>query len=151
ATRAEATVVSRSLKLACGLAVLGVTSAVAQDAELPVLTARGVSPTFSMNVWNPAGHVKLVAWDHDSLVVRGRIDPSQKYFFGGNSDGAKLGYLTAGKPGVESRQPGADAKACDFVILFPRRGKVSIKTASGDIEGTDVSGSFYTVSGAIRL
>ena len=141
-----------SLKLVLSAVAVVVASFVAQPAaELPVLTARSASPTFSMNVWNPAGRVKVIAWDRDSLVVRGRIDPTQKYFFGGNDAVAKVGVLSAAKLGVESRKPGDDAKPCDFEIWVPRRAKLSIKTASADIEGTDISGSFYTVSGAIRL
>ena len=139
-----------SLKLAFSFAVLGVFVGEAQTpSDLPVLEARRVSPTFSLNVWNPAGHVKLVAWDRDSLVVRGRVDRA-RYFFGGDSNGAKLG-LNGAKLGIESNKSGDDARPSDFEIWFPRRGRISVKTASADIEGVDVSGSFYTVSGAIRL
>jgi hypothetical protein len=145
-------VVLYSLKLALVFGVVGVGSLMLQPTpEMPVLTARRVSPTFSMNMWNPAGHVKVIAWDNDSLVVRGRVDATTKYLFGGNEEGAKLGILSVAKLVIENRQAGADAKPCDLVIWVPRRGKISIRTASADIEGTDVSGSFYTVSGAIRL
>jgi hypothetical protein len=136
-------VVSNSLKLALSLAVLGATKSGAQtESELPVLVARHVSPTFFVNVWNPAGRVRIIAWDRDSLVIRGRVDPSKKFFFGAAASGAKVG--------VEGR-PSDEAKPCDFVIYLPSHGKMTIRTASADIEGTDVSGSFSTVSGAIRL
>ena len=141
-----------SLKPVLATVALILSSFVAQpSAEPPVLTARRVSPTFSMNVWNPAGRVKVMAWDRDSLVVRGRIDTTQRYLFGGNEQGAKLGILSSAKLVVESRQSGQDSKPCDFIIWVPRRAKLSIRTASADVEGTDISGSFYTVSGAIRL
>lgn len=144
--------VSNSLKVALIAAALGAAPLVAQAPEdMPVLTAKRVSPTFSMNMWNPAGHVKLIAWDRDSLVVRGRVDRSQKYFFGGDANGAKLGILSGAKVAVEGGPQGDDGKPCDFVVWLPRRGRLSIKTVSADIEGIDVSGSFYTVSGAIRL
>jgi len=37
------------------------------------------------------------------------------------------------------------------VIYLPHRSQMSIKSASADIAGTDVSGWFYSVSGSIRL
>jgi hypothetical protein len=145
-------VVLNSLKLALSLAAIGVAGLAAQAPnEMPVLTARRVSPTFSVLVWNPAGHVKLIAWDRDSLVVRGRVDRTQNYVFSGDVNVAKLGILNGAKMAVEPQKSGDDAKACDFTIWVPRRGKISVKAASADIEGTDVSGSFNTVSGAIRL
>ena len=144
--------VSNSLKIALALGGLGASSLIAQtSAELPVLTAQHVSPTFSLNMWNPAGRVKLIAWDRDSLVVRGRVDRTQKYVFGGDQTGVKLGILNGAKLVVEAQQSGDAAKPCDLEIWFPRRGKISVRTASADIEGTDVSGSFSTVSGTIRL
>ena len=139
-----------SLKVAlfAGALIAGGLGAQAPE-TLPVLTAKHVSPTFAMNMWNPAGHVKLIGWDRDSLVVQGRVD-RKEYFFGGDANGAKLGILSGAKIAAESRQ-GEDAKPYDFVVWVPRRGKVSVKAVTADIEGTDVSGSFYTVSGAIRL
>lgn len=127
------------------LAVVAATAAASQtEPEMPILTARRVTPTFSLNMWNPAGHVRIIAWDRDSLLIRGRVDRTKHYFFGGDSAGAKLGVDWP-------KGDGGEAKPCDFVIYAPRRGKMSIKTVSADIEATDVSGSFYTVSGAIRL
>jgi hypothetical protein len=114
------------------------------ESELPVLSARRVTPTFGLNLWNPAGHVRVIAWDRDSLLIRGRLDRTKRLFFGGDSTGAKIGVDWP-------KSGGDDAKPCDFVIYVPRRAKASIKTVSADIEATDVSGSFYTVSGAIRL
>jgi len=133
-----------SLTFALLIGALAASRARAQEpAEMPILSARRVTPTFSLNLWNPAGHVRIIAWDRDSLVVRGRLDPSKRFFFGGDSTGAKLG--------VDFPKTTGDSRPCDFVIYAPRRGRMSIKTVSADIEATDVSGSFYTVSGAIRL
>jgi hypothetical protein len=143
-------VVANSLKLALLASVVATGTSRAQTAdEMPVLTAKRVSPTFSMAMWNPAGHVKLIGWDRDSLVVRGRVDP-RKYFFGGDANGAKFGIQSVAKVAIDGKQD-EDAKPYDFVVWVPRHGKVSIKTTTAEVEGTDVSGSFYTVSGAIRL
>jgi hypothetical protein len=144
-------VVLTSLKAAL-LAVLGVAAAGAQSAdELPVLSARRVSPTFALNMWNAAGHVKLIAWDRDSVVITGRVDRTQKYIFSGDANGAKLGILNGAKLVVEPQRPNEDPKPSDFVIWLPRRGKMMVRTVTADIEATGLSGEFHTISGAIRL
>ena len=136
--------VSPSLKFALSLVLLGAPGLAAQTpADLPILSARRVSPTFALTFWNPAGRVRLIAWDLDSVVVRGRLDGTQKFMFNGTENGVKSA--------VEGRVVGAEPKPSDLAIWVPRRARLSVKTESADIEGTDVTGSFYTVSGAIRL
>jgi hypothetical protein len=137
-------VVFNSLKVAVSLAVLGASVLDAQaPADMPILTARRVSPTFAVTLWNPAGHVRLIAWDLDSLVIRGRVDPSQKFLFGIGDNGAKSA--------IEGRVVGAEPKPTDLAVWVPRRARLTVKTESAEIEAVDVSGSFNTVSGAIRV
>ena len=111
--------------------------------DMPVLAARRVSPTFAITLWNPAGHVRLIAWDLDSLVIRGRVDASQKFMFGAGENGVKSA--------IEGRVVGAEPKPSELAVWVPRRSRVTVRTESADIEGVDVTGSFYTVSGAIRM
>lgn len=134
------------------LALLGATSTVARAAAQesaripphePVLRARSVEPTASVKIFDPAGSVRVVAWDHDSIVVRGRVPSAERFFFGGSARGVKLG--------VEDRVDGKDSAPCDLVVYLPRHSQLSVKTASASITGTDVSGWFYSVSGTIHL
>jgi hypothetical protein len=112
-------------------------------ADGPVLAARRVTPTLAYKIWNPAGHLRLVAWDRDSIVVRGRVFDRNRFMFSGDSTAMKLGI----NPEFSSKPAGRS----DLVIYLPRRGRGSVKTVSADIDGTGVSGWFYTVSGAMHL
>ena len=134
------------------LALLGATSvltrASAQESvrmasHEPILRARSLEPTASVKIFDPAGSVRVVAWDHDSIVVRGRVPPAERFFFGGSARGVKLG--------VEDRVDGKDSAPTDLVIYLPRHSQLSVKTASASITATDVSGWFYSVSGTIHL
>jgi hypothetical protein len=109
----------------------------------PVLAARAAEPTAGFKIYNPAGTVRVVGWDHDSIVVRGRVGRGEKFFFGGSARGGKLG--------IAERADGRDSGASELVIYLPRRSQLSVKTASADIGGADVSGAFFTVSGTIHL
>ena len=109
----------------------------------PILRARSLEPTASVKIFDPAGSVRVVAWDHDSIVVRGRVPPSERFFFAGSGRGVKLG--------VEDRVDGKDSAPCDLVIYLPRHSQLSVKTASASITGNDISGWFYSVSGTIHL
>ncbi|HEX5387496.1 MAG TPA: hypothetical protein VFW66_12385 [Gemmatimonadales bacterium] len=108
-----------------------------------MLRARALNPTASVKVFDPAGSVRIVGWDRDSIVVRGRVPPGQRFFFGGSAEGVKLG--------LEDRAGVQDSPPCALVIYLPRRSHVSVKTASAAITGSDVSGWFYSVSGAVHL
>jgi hypothetical protein len=120
------------------------TAAAAQTtAPRPVLRAHALEPTAAVKIFDPAGSVRIVAWEHDSIVVRGRVPPSERFFFAGSARGVKLG--------VEDRVDGKDSAPCDLVIYLPRHSRLSVKTASASITGGDASGWFYSVSGTIHL
>ena len=134
------------------LALLGATSALTRASAQeparaarrePILRARSLEPTASVKIFDPAGSVRVVTWDHDSIAVRGRVPPSERFFFAGSARGVKLG--------VEDRVDGKNSAPCDLIIYLPRHSHLSVKTASASITGTDVSGWFYSVSGTIHL
>lgn len=112
-------------------------------AQLPLLRARSLDASAAVKIFNPAGSVRLVGWDRDSIVVRGRIARGQKFFFGGSAGGVKFG--------VDDSITGGDSPPSEFVVYLPRASRISIKSASADITGTDVSGWFASVSGSIKL
>src|SRR3954470_16310976 len=84
---------SRSLMLVLAIAsALPATSASAQGpADGPVLGAKRLSPRAALKVWIPSGRITMIAWDRDSIVVRGRIAKSENFFFAGDSTGMKFG------------------------------------------------------------
>jgi hypothetical protein len=107
------------------------------------LIARAALPTIALKVWNPAGHIRFVGWDKDSVVVRGALSPSDRLVVSGRADAMKFF--------VEARRQDGEAHASELTVYMPRRGNISVKAASADIAADDVSGWFYTVSGSIRL
>lgn len=113
------------------------------EADGPILGARAVSPTAAFNIVNPAGSVRIIGWDNDSIVVRGRIAPGERFYFLGGREGMKFGMYDQA-----ANQP---MRPAQFVIYVPKRSTVSPKTVSADISATDVSGVFNSVSGAIRI
>ncbi len=107
-----------------------------------VLAALGVEPTAQLKLFNPAGSIRLVAWDRDSIVIRGDASP-RNFFFGGTRRGAK--------GGVEDPAVGDTARPVRLVAYVPRHGTVSVKAVSADIASSDLAGWYYTVSGTVRV
>lgn len=133
-------IVSSALVIACGASTV---SAQASAADGPVLRARHAAPAPNVKLFNPAGSVRIVGWDKDSIVVRGRVATSEAFYFNGDDSQMKLG--------IDERADGRPMARCDLVVYLPRRSQVSLKTVAGDITASDVSGWFYTVSGNVRL
>jgi Toastrack DUF4097 len=111
-------------------------------ADGPVQRAHHFDSTGQVNLYVPAGSVRLVAWEHDSIVLRGQVARNARLFYGAGERGVKMG--------VESASNG-DSEPSNLVIYMPRRGRVSVRTASANIVGEGVSGEFTSSSGNIRL
>jgi hypothetical protein len=109
----------------------------------PLLRARHAASAPQIKMFNPAGSIRLVGWDKDSVVVRGRVAKGEAFYFAGNESGMKLG--------IDEHSDNRPMARCDLVVYLPRRSQVSLKTVTGDIIASDVSGWFYTVSGGVRL
>ena len=145
-----------TLRTLCVILIsLGANRAAAQrEADEPVLAAKAVSPTASLRIYNPVGKVRVVAWNRDSVVVRGRVANRDKFFFSGSGAGVKLGVEgneNAVKLGVDPGSPNGLARVSDFVVYIPTASKVWVRTVSASIDAVGASGSFYTVSGPIHL
>jgi hypothetical protein len=122
---------------------LAARSALGQSAaDGPVHEAHHFDSTGQVNLYVPAGSVRLVAWDRDSIVVRGQIARGARLFYGSGLRGVKMG--------VENRAQ-IDSEPSSLVIYMPRRGRVSVRTASASIVGEGVSGAFNSSTGNIRL
>jgi hypothetical protein len=131
---------------ACLLALIAL-PAVARSQKAPqlrVLGAKGAAPDVGLKIFVASGSVRLIAWDRDSIVVRGRIASTGHFYFGGRS---RSGY----KLGVEPKTHGTSEGPADLVINVPRRAELSVKGVDASISADGVGGWFYTVSGAIKL
>ena len=120
-------------------------SAAAQPsaADGPLLRAHHATPAAQVKVFNTAGSVRLVGWDNDSVVMRGRIAKGERFYLAGTDSAMKLG--------VDEHTDNKAAGRCDLVIYLPKGSRVSLKTVTGDITASNVSGWFYTVSGGVRM
>jgi len=108
-----------------------------------VLTARHMNKGASLKGFNPAGSVKLVGWNRDSIEVRGEVTPRRRYYAAGDANGFKVGIDDG--PMNEATPHG------DLTIYLPKGTQVSLKTVNGNIEADDVSGWFYTIAGSVRI
>jgi len=123
-------------------AALASSPAVAQtEADGPVLGARAVRSNAGLKFWVPAGRLRLVAWDRDSLLVRGRVPRTASFYIEGNTVGMKLAV----------EKPGGETGQSNVIAYVPRDAKVSVKTVSAGIDAAGVTGWFYSVSGSIHL
>jgi hypothetical protein len=110
--------------------------------EGPVLASQALEPTASFSFFHPAGSLRLIGWDRDSIVVHGHGRRSD-FFFGGSRAGGKMG--------MNDPMPGDSSKPVDLVVYYPRRGSVVVKTATANVSASDLSGRYSTVSGSIRI
>src|ERR1043166_7183975 len=133
-------VVAAATLCACLSGALG-----AQSGE-HVLAARHATRRTAFKVFLPNGRLRIVAWDRDSVVVRGHPGRGEGFYFGGDTTGIKFGM----EPRYDDDKPGS-SPASSLVVYLPRRSMMSAKTATASIDATGVSGWFYSVSGAIRL
>jgi hypothetical protein len=102
-----------------------------------------LSSDASVKVWIPAGSIRLIGWDRDSLVVEGTIGTWDTFYFGGGSSGAKFGLNDPPK--------GGEAQPARLTAYIPRGASISVRTVSASIEARDVSGWFNTVGGNIDV
>jgi hypothetical protein len=129
--------------LAFGILALAATGATRAQTPAPVLAARALDVGAPINIFNPAGSVHIIAWDRDSMVVRGRVPKSARFYYGGSARGVKFG--------LDGGPDGRDAPPCDLVVYVPRGSPVAAKSASAAITGESASGSFYSATGSIHL
>ncbi len=100
----------------------------------------------SLRIQVPAGTVRIIAWDRDSVAVLGTIAPGAGTLYSG-------GRGRAGKLGVESRDPSGAGPGADHEIRVPARAPLWVKTtaASVTIEGTLGEVDCISVAGSLRI
>jgi DUF4097 and DUF4098 domain-containing protein YvlB len=114
-----------------------------------VLEAHHIGPTSPLKIYGVAGSVRLVGWDHDSVVITAPSRPLG-FYFARDPASVKLG-MDQYRFGIEEARTDSTARPFHFVVYLPKQSRISVKTMSADIDGTDVTGWFYSASGSIQL
>ena len=98
----------------------------------------------AVRVVNMVGSVVVHGWNKDTVLVRGTLAPGDSFFMGGGYTGVKMF--------VESLND-RDPKPTRLEIWVPARVRLWIKTATANIDVSDVSGGLdlYVVSGTIDV
>src|SRR2546423_1003678 len=139
--RADRAALASAVSLALGAHAAA--SGAQSSADGRVLAGHRMLPSAAFKILVPTGQMRLVAWDRDSVLVRGRVPRSENFFFHGDSTGVKLG--------VERNESMPETERPNLVIYVPRHASLSVKTVSASVDGAGVSGWFYSVSGSIHL
>jgi DUF4097 and DUF4098 domain-containing protein YvlB len=129
--------------LTLGSVPIGAQTATVEPSTSRILGGRHAAPNASIKLFVPNGSVQLIGWARDSVLVRGTVPRGEKFYLLDNPKGIKAG--------IDEHADQSPVRPCQLVLYVPASSTVSLKTVGADISGTDVSGWFYTVSGAVRL
>ena len=144
--RSVRALVIASVCAAGGLGIAAVQQATAQPGRTPLHRGFRVNADVSFRVYVPAGRVRIVAWDRDSIDIKGTIAQHAGFFGGGGGTHAKMG--------VEPLNPRDSTLAhADITVSVPRRARAWVKLTTGTIEATGVTGELelYAVGGSIAV
>jgi hypothetical protein len=122
---------------------LAATFADSVSAQTSVERRIALNPGASIKGFVPAGSVRVIGWDRDSLVITGTVSSGDQFYFGGGRSGVKFG--------IEARSPGGESRPSRLVIHLPRSSPLSMKGVSANLQAVDASGWFYTVGGNIDI
>ncbi|MBL8996377.1 MAG: hypothetical protein JNL44_03585 [Gemmatimonadetes bacterium] len=133
----------RRLALAAVLpALLGSGAASTLDAQQRIERRWPLAADGAVKIFNFVGSVRVIGWDHDSVVVTGTVAEGMQFFGGGGRSGVKLGV-----EGSASRPDGAAV----LVVRVPATADVWVRGAATDIETEGLIGTvdLGTVSGRL--
>ncbi len=115
-------------------------------AQSPVNAGRPAAPAAAIRIWAPAGALRIVAWERDSVQVRGRVDPSLgRFFLTGTREAMKLGIEGPDRKPAEG--------SADLEIMIPAAARLSIQAPDADLDLTAGGGSVEALvaSGRVRV
>ena len=98
----------------------------------------------ALRIHNMVGSVIVHGWNKDTVLVRGTLGAGDSFYMGGGYTGAKM-FVES----VNERDP----KPSRLEIWVPARVRLWIKTATANIDVSDVAGGLdlYVVSGTIDV
>lgn len=128
------------LALAVALAALAPARAQTR-ADGPILASRRVVDSAVFKIFNSRGSVRIIGWDRDSLLVRGRLGSPKSFVASGDSLGLKLS--------VDDPLRG-EPRPTSLVVYLPRRARATIKAVNADVDLAGVGGWIYTITGSVH-
>jgi hypothetical protein len=98
----------------------------------------------ALRIMNMVGSVTVHGWNKDTVLLRGTMSPTDRFFGGGGYSGVKFGIESANE---------SDPKPAKLEIWVPARVRLWVKTATADIDVSGVDGGLdlYVVSGTIDV
>lgn len=124
------------------LAALAAASLAPASSAAQIRRGLAVDTNAVIKVWNPSGSLRLIAWDRDSIHVEGSAPKWAKFYFGGSRQSVKFG--------IEEDAPKGELPVSTLVVHVPRGSRVTARTVDASIDVDNVSGFYYTASGAVR-
>lgn len=126
--------------------VLLVLVAAPLGAQSQIRTGFRTTHDVSLRIWVPAGLVRVVTWDRDSIGIDGVTGRNGKFFGGSSGSAAKLGIDARNANDVTL--PGGD-----LTVSVPRRARVWIKMTAGHVDADGVAGELevFVVGGSVAV
>lgn len=84
-----------------------------------------IDPDASIRIMTPAGSLRVVGWDRDTVQITGVVPRASSLFAGGSG--------AAGKMGVEPFTETADSRRVTLEVRVPRAARVWVKTISAEV------------------
>jgi formylmethanofuran dehydrogenase subunit C len=127
------------IQLLCALTV-----AIPVHAQKKIERRQALGMEGAIRIANMVGSVVVHGWNKDTVLVRGLVAPGDNFFMGGAYNGAKMFVESANE---------RDPKPTRLEVWVPSRVRLWIKTATANIDVSDVSGGLdlYVVSGTIEV
>ena len=113
-------------------------------AQMSIRDGRAVNSDAVVRVFSPAGSIRITAWPHDSVAVRGRVDPAAGHL-------VMLGDASALKLGLEPAGARAPEGGADLDIRVPDRARLWVSSSGAEIEIVAGGGSVEVAGGSGRV
>jgi hypothetical protein len=126
------------------LIVAGSTLPAVSSGQETMTTGRSVTSDAVVRVYSATGSIRITAWPHDSVAVRGRVDSTAgRLVLAGSASALKLGIEPPG-----GRAPEGTA---DLDIQVPERARLWVKSSTAEIEIVAGGGSVDVAGGSGRV
>jgi hypothetical protein len=103
-----------------------------------------LNPDGVVRIFNLIGSIKVIGWDRDSVTMTGTAAAGLGVFGGGPREGVKL---------MVNGDQTSPAQSADLVVHVPARARITVKTASADVDVSAVDGEVQVdaATGRIRI
>jgi hypothetical protein len=131
----------RSLRTALLLAAF---PALAHAQQQTIDKRFALNPDGVVRIFNFIGSIKVIGWDRDSVTLTGTAAAGLGVFGGGPREGVKL---------MVTGEQTSRAQAADLIVHLPARARITIKTASADVDVSAIAGEVQVdaTTGRIRI